>query len=395
MSRGRILFVLLSLALVVPLASTGVRRAVAEDGGGDSLYKELSVFSEVLHLIRRAYVDEVEPETLLTAALDGAADALDPLSTFVPAEALEAYAAAREVGSSRSGLTVIKQRGVALVVAVAPGSPGEAAGIQGRDALVQIDGESTRLKPLWQLQSLLAGEPGTSLEVEVLRRGQPHQMELELAAYPRRPATLEEVEGASRLRLHDCEPATVAEAARAVGALAEAGGDRLLIDLRGVAGGDPSLAYGVGELFARGPLGSLRDRSGELESFTGDAEPVWQGPMVVLIDRGTMGCAEVLATILKQSAEAQLVGLPSRGHAGRMEMLTLSTGAGLLTTGAFYAGPDGEPLAQAIEPDTRVEDALRLFDDDDDDDQPEADLILERGLELLRSLEPEPLKRAA
>jgi carboxyl-terminal processing protease len=393
MSRGRILFVLLSLALVVPLASSGVRRALAEDDDRDSLYKELSVFSEVLHLIRRAYVDEIQPERLLEAALDGAADALDPLSTFVPAESLEAYAAAREVGSGHSGLTVIKERGVAVVVAVAHGSPGEAAGIQGRDALVEIDGESTRLKPLWQIQSILAGKPGTRLEIEVMRRGQPHQMELGLAAYARRPVTLAEVDGAFKLRLHDCDPATVGEAERALGALVEAGGDRLLVDLRGLAGGDPSLAYGVGELFASGPLGALRDRSGELESFTGDAEPIWQGPMVVLIDRGTMGCAEVLATILRQAGDAQLVGLPSRGHAGRMEMLALSTGAGLLTTGAFYSGPDGEPLAQAIEPDTRVEDPLRLFDDDDE--QPETDLILERGLELLRSLEPEPLKRAA
>ena len=54
MSRGRILFFLLSLTLLLPLASTGVRRALAESGGEDSLYKQLSVFSEVLHLIRRA-----------------------------------------------------------------------------------------------------------------------------------------------------------------------------------------------------------------------------------------------------------------------------------------------------------------------------------------------------
>ena len=104
-----------------------------------------------------------------------------------------------------------------------------------------------------------------------------------------------------------------------------------------------------------------------------------------------MGCAEVLATILQQSGGAHLMGLPSRGHAGRMEMLNLSSGAGLLTTDAFYCGMDGEPLAQPIEPDTRVGDAIRGLDDD----QPPSDLILERGLELLRDLEPEPQQKAA
>ena len=391
MSRGRILFFLLSLTLVVPLLSSGLRRARAEDGGEDSLYKQLSVFSEVLHLIRRAYVDEVSPEILLAAALDGAADALDPLSTFVPAESLPAYAAARQIGSGHSGLTLVKERGIALVVAVAHGSPGEQAGVEGRDVLVEIDGASTRRMPLWEIQSILAGEPGTSVAIEVLRRGQAHEMEIALAAYPRSPATLEQQDDLSVLRIYNCEPSTIGEAEKALTGLAEAGGERLLIDLRGVAGGDPSLAYGLGELFASGPLGSLRDRKGEIESFAGDGQPVWQGPLVVLIDRGTMGCSEVLATVLKQSGDAHLVGQPSLGHAGRMGMLTLSNGAGLLTTDAFYSGRDGEPLAQALEPDTRVGDGARALAED----QPPTDLILERGLELLRSLEPEQQRQAA
>ena len=392
MSRGRILFVLLSLSLVAVLASSGVRGARAEDGDEDSLYKQLSVFSEVLHLIRRAYVEEVAPEMLLAAALDGAADALDPLSTFVPSESLATYAAARRIGAGHSGLTVIKQRGITQVVAVAAGSPGEAAGVEGRDALVKLDGESTRRMPLWRIQSILAGKPGTRVAIEVMRRGQPHEMDLDLAAYPRPPVSLEALQdGGSILRINDCEAATLAETQRLAGELAEAGEERLLVDLRGVAGGDARLAYAMGELFASGPLGSLRDRDGAIESFAGSAPPVWQGPIVVLIDRGTMGCAEVLATVLKQSAGAHLVGLPSRGHAGRMEMLTLSSGAGLLTTDAFYSGKDGEPLAEALEPDTRVGDLALPHDDD----APEPDLILERGLELLRDMQPEAAERAA
>lgn len=391
MTRGRILFFLLSLTLVIPLVSSGLRRALAEGSGEDSLYKQLSVFSEVLHLIRRAYVDEVSPEMLLAAALDGAADALDPLSTFVPAESLESYAAAREIGAGHSGLTTIKERGIAVVVAVAHGSPGAQAGIQARDVLVEINGISTRRMPLWEIQSILAGEPGTRMAIEVLRRGQARDFELELAAYPRSPATLEQHEEVSVLRIYDCEQSTVGETERALAGLAKAGGERLLVDLRGVAGGDPRLAYSMGELFASGPLGSLRDRNGEIESFTGADQPLWHGPLVVLIDRGTMGCSEVLATVLKQSGGARLVGRPSRGHAGRMEMLTLSSGAGLLTTGAFYSGRNGEPLAQALEPDTQVGGGPWALDND----QPPTDLILERGLELLRSLEPEQQPRAA
>lgn len=392
MSRSRVLFLLLSLTIMLPLVSSGLRRALAEGGGEDSLYRQLSVFSEVLHLIRRAYVDEVEPETLLAAALDGASDALDPLSTFVPAEQVDGYAAVREIGAARSGLTIVKQRGITQVVAVAPGSPAEGAGFAPRDVLVEIDEVSTRRMPLWRIQSLLSGEPGTQLAVSLLRRGQPEELELELANYERRPVSLEVLDSERVLRLYECSPATVGEIEAALAKLTAAGGERLLIDLRGVAGGDPSLAYGIGELFAGGRLGSLRGREGELVSYAGTAQPRWQGALVVLIDRGTMGCAELLATILKQSAGAHLVGLPSFGHAGRMEMMSLSNGAGLFTTAAFYAGADDEPLTEPLAPDTRVEETTASSSDEDE--QRPADQILERGLELLRSSEDE-LRRAA
>jgi carboxyl-terminal processing protease len=391
MSRSRILFLLLSLALLVPLLFAGLGRAATDGDSEDSLYKQLSVFSEVLHLIRRAYVDEISPEMLLAAALDGAADALDPLSTFVPEEALPAYDTARAIGAGHSGLTVVKERGVAVVVAVATGSPGEQAGLVGRDVLVEIDGASTRRMPLWRIQSILAGEPGTRFALEVMRRGQAQQMEIELATYPRTPTTLEQHDDASVLRIHDCAPATVGETERALTELDEAGAERLLVDLRGVAGGDPTLAYGMGELFASGPLGSLRDRNGEIESFSAAGQPLWQGRLVVLIDRRMMGCSEVLATVLKQSGGAHLVGQPTLGHAGRMEMLALSSGAGLLTTDAFYSGSDGTPLSSALEPDTRVGEGPRGLDEEG----PETDQILERGLELLRSLEPEQQRQAA
>ncbi len=392
MSRGRIAFFLLSLALLVPLLSSGLRRALAAGAGEDSLYKQLSVFSEVLHLVRRAYVDEVSPETLLAGALDGAADALDPLSTFVPAEALVEYAQARAVGSAHSGLTVVKERGITLVVAVAPGSPGADAGVEARDALVKIDGAPTRRMPLWRIQSILAGGPDSRLTMELVRRGQPVEVELVLTPFARRPAVLEEREGEAVLRLFDCEPATGAETQQALEAVAAAGRQRLLVDLRGVADGDPSVAYRIGELFAAGKLGALLGRSGEVAEFESSRQPLWQGPLVVLIDRGTMGCSEVLAAILKQSAGAVFVGQPSFGHAGRLELLPLTGGARLATTDAFYTGPDGRALAEALMPDNRVSEFSRRFGEGE---RPLADMILERGLELLKSLEPGSSREAA
>ncbi|MBW2278763.1 MAG: hypothetical protein JRF63_14825, partial [Deltaproteobacteria bacterium] len=127
MNRSRLSFLLLSLLVMVPVV-TGTLLARSDSEGDDSLFKYLSVFQDVLRMVRQAYVEEVSVETLMDGALDGATDALDPFSTFVPAESVEAYRGVMELGSTRSGLQVAKDRGIAYVVSVAAGSPAALAG---------------------------------------------------------------------------------------------------------------------------------------------------------------------------------------------------------------------------------------------------------------------------
>ena len=131
MKRSRLSFLLLSVALLIPIITGSLSRAATDEpGSGDSLSKNLSVFSEVLSLIRRAYVEETSIEDLLAGALDGSSDALDQLATYVPATGVERYREVRQIGRQYSGLTVAKDRGIAYVVAVDPASPGAEAGVR-------------------------------------------------------------------------------------------------------------------------------------------------------------------------------------------------------------------------------------------------------------------------
>ena len=165
------------------------------------------------------------------------------------------------------------------------------------------------------------------------------------------------------------------------------------MDLRGVAGGDVAVAYEVAGLFADGELGKLIRRDETLETFTGEREPQWRGKLVVLTDRGSVGAAEVLASILREKAEAELVGQRTFGHAGRLAHTELSTGGRLIFTEAFFTGPDGEPLREGLAPDLRVGDRARNLDEAETELD---DLILERGLAVLAGEEEiEPAKKAA
>lgn len=381
MSKSRLLFFLLSLAVLLPVISVSLTAAATQrDDDDDSLSKHLSVFSEVLSLVRRAYVEETSVEDLLAGALDGSTDALDPMSTFVPAGSVAEYREARQIGRRHSGMVVAKERGIAFVLSVDVDSPAERAELEHGDIIAQIEGVSARRMPLWRLQMLLAGEPGTELELEILRRGQSHETTLELGTYETKPPSLEYRDDTALLRIVRFEQQDVAPLRELLAGLKAESHDRLLIDLRGVSGGDYPVAYAMAGLFVDGQLGELKTRKESSLQFQGLEQPLWSGDTVLLVNSGTQGAAEVFATVMRQQAGSQLVGRRTFGHAGRQRLIPLSDGSQVLLTDAFYSGPDGEPIKQGLDPDVTVSEFTRSLAEQD---RSIDDLTLERGLEVL------------
>ncbi|HET9227074.1 MAG TPA: S41 family peptidase [Thermoanaerobaculia bacterium] len=398
MSRSRFIFFLVSFLLVLPILGETLLRAAerGEPKDEDSFYKYLSVFTEVLGLVRQAYVDQPEMDTLIAGALDGTTDALDPFSIYVPAKEVEKYLSAQTVGLRNSGLVLLKEHGIVYVVAAEKGSPAEAAGIKAGDIVAEVGDRTTRTMPLWEIQETLAAQPGTKLSMELIRVGESVPVSFELRPFDPPPVSMTDAgtEGdtAPMLRIPSFEKG----AADRVKAILQENADKtregLLVDLRGVSSGEESVAYEIAELFASGDLGALKRRDKELETYTGAQQPVWQGKMVVLVDRSTLGAAEVLATVLRQKVKADLVGERTFGHAGRLGAADLSTGGRLLFTEAFYTGPDREPIQEALKPDLLVDERSRTYLEKD---VPMSELILRRGVRRLRGEEPETAQKAA
>jgi carboxyl-terminal processing protease len=376
MNRSRLSFLLISIVVMVPIV-TGTLMARSESEGDDSLFKYLSVFQDVLRLVRQAYVEEISVEALMEGALDGTSDALDPFSTFIPAARVDGFREVLRIGPSRSGLVVAKDRGIVYVVAVAAGSPAAVAGVELGDIVTSIGGRPTRPTPLWRIQQLLAREPGTTMELELLRRGEPSTLDLELGQFVSAPLALSDQNDVAVLSLPTLDEGGLVALRGQLKQLAGAGRSRLLIDLRETLASDPEVAYEAGRLFARGDLGQLAQGDTVIESFSSDADPVWSGELVVLVGRGSVGASEVLASVLKEAAGATLVGQTSFGHAGRLSLIPLSTGAHMLLTDAFYTGPSLEPLHEGLTPDIEVNERSRRFAEKD---LSVKDLTLQRGL---------------
>src|SRR2546422_5693160 len=109
----------------------------------EGTYTYMKLFNEVLSLVRNSYVDEVNTDTLMKGAYEGMLAELDPFSEYLTpqeyADYSEKAAAAKHAqGSHRlsdTGLRVARKEGIALVMAVRPGSDAEAKGITAGDHL--------------------------------------------------------------------------------------------------------------------------------------------------------------------------------------------------------------------------------------------------------------------
>ncbi|MCY3970830.1 MAG: S41 family peptidase, partial [Acidobacteria bacterium] len=349
--------------------------------GTDSIYKYITLWEEVLRLIRGSYVEEVGGRGLMAGALDGVTDALDPFSVYVPAGEVESYRAAREIGRRHSGLLVLKERGTAYVAAVDRGSPADLAGFERGDIVSMINGRSSREMPLWEVRRQLAGPVGSNVLLEVVRSSEedPLEVSLALAEYDFLPPEFEEARGVGVLTI----PSFVEGTAEHVeAALAGYAGDSLLIDVRGVAGGSVADAYAVAGRFVQGELGGLVDREDrELLSFKG-AGGLYSGDIAVLVDRSSQGAAEVLTAVLGKARDAELYGEPTFGYAGEVEQIELPNDGGVLElTSAFYTDPDGERLNSRI----RIEREHRLgalfFAEPEDGSDPVLEGAIDKMLE--------------
>src|SRR6202051_2492432 len=140
-------------------------RASSKDGA----YPQLQVYSEVLSRVRSEYVEEPNIPKVTDGALHGLLESLDSNSSYMSADAYKAYKAHKIEGRAGIGAVISKRFGYAAVVSVLPGSPAEKAGIEQTDIFESIEGQSTREMSLPEIRSMLAGAPGSTLNVAVVR----------------------------------------------------------------------------------------------------------------------------------------------------------------------------------------------------------------------------------
>jgi carboxyl-terminal processing protease len=307
------------------------------------------IFESVLQHIQNDYVDEPNMEKVRAGALRGLAYGLDPYSTYLTPDQVNDFRAAKKGNQVGIGAELSQYASYLYVVAPVKGSPADQAGVRAGDVIEYIDNKATRDISLYDARQLLNGAPGTEVKLRILRaNARPMTLTVKRGTF-RAPAAEAKLEAGKIgiLRINSLDAGEAADAKARLQDLVKQGAQKIIIDLRSVAGGEIQEGVTVANYFIpSGPLARTIGREQKvLKGFEADPKvALFNGPAVVLIDTGTAGAAEVVASAFAERKRGDVVGERSFGAGAEQELFTLRDGDGLLLTTVKWASGSGKPF---------------------------------------------------
>jgi carboxyl-terminal processing protease len=427
--RTKFILILLSATLTLYTVVGGWIATSAQQPANDP-NAQLRIFESVLQHIQNDYVDEPNMDKVRAGALRGLAYGLDPYSTYLTAEQVRDYNAGNKNNQVGIGAELSQVASYLYIVAPMKGSPADLSGLNAGDIIEYIDNKATRDISLYDAKQLLNGPAGSEIKLRVLRaNSSPLNISVKRGS-SRAPAAESRVDAGrvGILRINSFGDGDAAEVKTRVQDLVKQGVQKIVIDMRDTAGGSINEAAAVANLFIKdGVIAQTIGREGKaLKTFNADPkEAIFNGQVVALINTGTAGAAEVVASALLERNRAQVVGEKSFGAGTEQQLFQLRAGDGLLLTtekwasasGKTFLGEDrahsgvapsvevkGQEVSEAVDPDDLTgndDDAIQKPDQGTEKDKttpapapkPAAeDLQLKKALELLKD---KPAQRAA
>ena len=393
-------FILVASAGVLLFSLAGQFGAVRASNDGS--YKQMEVYSEVLSRVRSEYVEEPNLPVVTDGALHGLLESLDSNSSYLNAEQYKEYKQSNKTAKGDIGAAVSKRFGYASVVSVIPGGPADKAGLQDTDILEAIEGKSTREMSLAQIRSLLMGEPGSNVTMSVVRarRAEPQKVVVTRDIVTIPPVAERMLQdGIAQIRVDALTKGKSLEIANKVKAEQKAGAKKLILDLRDCAQGEESEGIATANLFLNhGTITYLQGQKYPREAFNADpSKDIFTLPLVVLVNKGTAGPAEIVAAAILENARGDVVGDKTFGEGSVQKLIELPDGSALILSVAKYYSPQGKAIQDtAVTPNIAVadvdedavvpdEDENTLPSDIEKKGPPEKDEQLQKAIEVLKN----------
>ncbi|HKR94511.1 MAG TPA: S41 family peptidase [Candidatus Angelobacter sp.] len=401
MSKKIQVLLLASSMLVVAfvlIGSLGVH--ASGTNSGDVTLKHIGVYSEVLYRVRTEYVEEPNMSVVTNGALHGLLESLDADSSYLSPEEYKTFKQKKTEGKADIGATVSKRFGYAAIVSVIPGGPADKAGLTAGDIIETVEGLSTHDLSLAAIKNHLSGDSGSRLDMTIIRtrKIEPQKITVVRDVVPL-PAVQEQLQGdVGIVKAQVLTKGKAQEIADKIKSVQKKGAKKLVLDLRYNSDGDEEEGVAVANLFlGKGTIATLQGQKYDKVTYTADAQKkITDLPLVVLVNRGTAGAAELVASAIQDNQRGDVVGDKTFGEGSIQKLIEVPDGSALILSVAKYYTPNGKIIQDTgVTPNVLVassDDVVTISDDDDNSTteevpktQPKEDDQLRKAIDVLKA----------
>jgi carboxyl-terminal processing protease len=355
---------LLLWTMIMVLALTGIfigRLSIENVSAEAKSYGEVKIFAEILSLIKKNYVDEVDDKELVRGAIKGMLNSLDPHSSFMPPEFYKEMQINTKGEFGGLGIQISIKDGILTIISPIEDTPAYRAGLEAGDKIIKINDESTKDMSLHDAVSKLRGQKGTSVTITIAREGLDEPKDYTIIRDIIKIKSVKSKlldDNIGYVKLTQFQEKTGAELKKALKELKKEGINALILDMRNNPGGLLNASIDVASYFLPPEklVVYIKGRDGEkIEYITRNGTTVYEYPMIVLVNQGSASASEIVAGALQDWEKAVILGTQTFGKGSVQTVIPLSDGSGLrLTTARYYTPKDRSIQAKGIEPDITI-----------------------------------------
>jgi carboxyl-terminal processing protease len=340
------------------------RHSSAEAKGSD--YESIELFTDVMAIIKKSYVEEVDTKKLVYGAINGMLSSLDPHSSFMPPDTYKEMKIDTKGAFGGLGIEISIKEGVLTVISPIEDTPAFKAGIKAGDMILKIDDKFTKDLNINDAVKRMRGQKGSKVILTIMREGfdKPKEFPLIRDNIQVKSVRFHLMDGGfGYVRIAQFQEKTDDDLSKALRTMKEENKAELkglVLDMRNDPGGLLDQAVKVSEHFV--PEGQMivytegreKDSKMQFTSKKGGKEPNY--PIVVVINGGSASASEIVAGALQDHKRAIIMGTQSFGKGSVQTIIPLSDDSGLRLTTARYYTPKGRSIqAKGITPDITVE----------------------------------------
>lgn len=382
--------IVIGVSGVMKTPDNSIGNAVSDSKDDDSLVTDATVqkLKKIRSIIDETYLysDKIDEKLLQEYLIRGYVAGLEePYTVYYNEKETTALFESTSGTFGGIGVVIMQDRttGLATFTTIYENCPGEAAGFKSGDIVYKVNGEDVSGMDLDSIVTRIRGEVGTDVEITVLRGDKMEEytgvatralIENDTVNYEMKDGKI------GYIQLTGFEDVTLGQFEEALNDLTKQGMKGLIVDLRNNTGGNLATVCEILDLILpEGLVVSIKDKKGNSQGYSSDAEHQLNVPLVVLTNGYSASASEIFAGAVQDYGIGTLVGTKTYGKGIVQNIYSLGDGTSMKITSSEYFTPNGRNIHEiGIEPDVEIEYVSNEAD-------PNADNQLDKAIEVLNS----------